>query len=269
MIAALMPKHSIHKHYIKSAHKNWFNFPLICFSCNTLPSSPNSNTCLYTHTHTHTHPQKELIDWKQSCEIWGCHSFAAEDASLLGYDRVSMGEWFLMFWTLMAPSASGSNSMRRRLLGLHHVLENLNLQRLSLSLCHSFESLTSKLNGEVCLDLSAKRTYMFFFSSIISCKIIQIIPQLWKYFIMIHLAWTSIWGWRRLVHRRTPNYCNPKVYQGLWEISRVMRNMHVPVIGRIWIHVTGPGTWKPNVEIVMAIAANLQHGGWLTLDNTV
>jgi len=38
------------------------------------------------------------------------HGGVAEDFILLGYDAVSLGEWFLTFQKNMVPSSSGSSS---------------------------------------------------------------------------------------------------------------------------------------------------------------
>lgn len=38
------------------------------------------------------------------------HGGAAEDWSLLGYDAMSLGEWFLTFQRSVVPSSSGSSS---------------------------------------------------------------------------------------------------------------------------------------------------------------
>ena len=144
MLAALMPKHSIHKHYIKSAHKNWFDFPLICFSCNTLPSSPNSNTCLYTHTHTHTqthtrthartHRGRTDDRLKAILRDLRLSQFCCWRCKPSGIWR-SVNGWAVPDVLNINGTFSFRISLRRRLLGLHHVPENLNLQSLSLSLC--------------------------------------------------------------------------------------------------------------------------------------
>jgi len=72
----------------------------------------------------------------KECKMWGCHSGADGDASHLGYDTVSLGEWFLKFEKTVGPLCSNQHKGTTVLLSIgntclmtqHHVPDNSNPQ---------------------------------------------------------------------------------------------------------------------------------------------